>query len=40
MVRVINHPKLKGLPIILETPNELGGYAHEIKILRAAYTQD
>jgi deoxyribonuclease-4 len=40
MVRVINHPKLKGLPIILETPNELDGYAHEIEILRAAYTQD
>lgn len=37
MVKVINHPKLKGLPIILETPNELDGYAHEIEILRKAY---
>ena len=37
MVKVINHPKLKGLPIILETPNELDGYAHEIEILRNAY---
>ena len=37
MVKVINHPKLKGLPIILETPNELDGYAHEIKMLRKAY---
>ncbi|MDY3971371.1 MAG: deoxyribonuclease IV [Clostridia bacterium] len=37
MVKVINHPKLKGLPIILETPNELDGYAHEIERLRKAY---
>ena len=32
--RVINHDKLKGLPCILETPNELDGYAAEIKLLR------
>ena len=31
---VINHPVLKGLPMILETPNELPGYAGEIKLLR------
>ena len=31
---VVNHPALKGLPMILETPNELPGYAGEIKILR------
>lgn len=31
---VINHPALKGLPMILETPNELPGYAGEIKLLR------
>ena len=37
MVKVINHPKLNGLPIILETPNELDGYAHEIEMLRKAY---
>lgn len=37
ITNIINHPKLKGLPIILETPNELDGYAHEIKILREAY---
>lgn len=30
----INHPKLKGLPCILETPNELDGYAREIAMLR------
>ena len=31
----LNHPKLKGLPAILETPNELEGYAREIALLRA-----
>lgn len=34
IVRVINHPKLKNLPFYLETPNELDGYAAEIKILK------
>lgn len=34
---VINHPKIKHLPFILETPNELAGYAQEIKILRESY---
>lgn len=34
---VINHPKLKGLPCILETPNELEGYGREIKMLKEAY---
>lgn len=37
IVKVINHPKLKGLPCILETPNELDGYAKEIEMLRSAY---
>lgn len=37
MVRIINHPKLKNLPVILETPNELDGYAKEIEMLRKAY---
>ena len=32
---VVNHPKLRGLPMILETPNELDGYAREIALLRA-----
>ena len=31
----LNHPKLKGLPCILETPNELAGYAREIRLLRS-----
>jgi deoxyribonuclease-4 len=37
IVRIINHPKLRNLPFFLETPNELPGYAEEIKILRGAY---
>lgn len=37
MVNVINNDRLQGLPIILETPNELDGYAHEISMLRNAY---
>lgn len=37
MVKIINHPKLQGIPIFLETPNELDGYAKEINMLRDAY---
>lgn len=33
--RIINHPVLKNLPFILETPNELPGYASEIALLRS-----
>ena len=36
-VSIINHPALKNLPFILETPNELDGYAKEIAMLREAY---
>jgi deoxyribonuclease-4 len=32
--RIVNHPRLKDKPMILETPNELPGYAGEIRILR------
>ena len=32
--RIVNHPRLKGKPMILETPNELPGYAKEIAVLR------
>ncbi len=31
---IVNHPKLKGKPMILETPNELPGFAEEITLLR------
>lgn len=39
ITKVINHPQLRHLPFFLETPNELAGYAEEIKILKAAYQE-
>ena len=35
--RIINHPKLRNLPFYLETPNELDGYAEEIKLLKSLF---
>lgn len=35
--RIINHPSLKQLPFYLETPNDLDGYAREIKMMQDAY---
>ncbi len=32
---IVNHPVLQKLPIILETPNDLPGYAREISLLRS-----
>ena len=32
--QIVNHPVLKGKPMILETPNELPGYQREIALLR------
>lgn len=38
MVRIISHPKLQGLPCILETPQEdLDGYGKEIEMLKKEY---
>ncbi|MDI3311216.1 MAG: deoxyribonuclease IV [Thermoanaerobacterium sp.] len=37
IAKVINHPSLKHLPFILETPNDLKGYGEEIKLLRSLY---
>ena len=37
LVRVINHPATKGIPFILETPNDDEGWTHEIALLRAEY---
>ena len=31
---IVNHPALHDIPMILETPNELPGYAREIALLR------
>ena len=33
--RIVNHPALKGKSMVLETPNELPGYAAEIRLLRS-----
>ncbi len=37
LVRFIRHPAVAEKPILLETPNEIDGYAAEIKLLRAHY---
>jgi len=34
LVRVVSHPALDGRPMSLETPNDLDGYAAEIRLLR------
>ncbi len=39
LASVINHPSLKHLPFCLETPNDLTGYAREIKLLRELYKE-
>ena len=38
LVRVINHPSLRHLPFILESPNDLNVYAREIQLLKEHYT--
>ena len=40
ITRIINHPALRDLPFLLETPNELPGYAEEIALLRRMYVAD
>lgn len=35
--RIVNHPALRGLPFILETPNDDAGWAREIALLRGMY---
>ena len=39
LIRFINHSELKGIPVNLETPNEIPGYEEEIALLRQSYTQ-
>ncbi len=36
LVKVVAHPKLKHLSFVLETPNDLSGWKHEIEMLREA----
>ena len=38
-VRIINHPALRELPFILETPNDDAGWAKEIAMLREKYQE-
>jgi len=33
IIKIITHPVVKNLPICLETPNDIDGYAREIKLL-------
>lgn len=37
ITNIINHPRLRRLLFLLETPNELDGYAEEIRLLRSEY---
>ena len=39
LLKFINRSELKGLPVILETPNDMDGYAKEIKFLRENYSE-
>ncbi|AOY77698.1 deoxyribonuclease IV [Clostridium formicaceticum] len=39
ITKIINHPKLRNLPFFLETPNELPGYAKEIRLLKGLYKE-
>ena len=36
---VTRHPALKGIPFILETPNDDAGWAEEISLLREKYEE-
>ena len=36
ILRVMQHPALRDLPFLLETPNDLDGYAREIALLKEA----
>lgn len=39
-IRIINHPALRELPFILETPNDDEGWAQEIAMLKRNFTQN
>ena len=34
IIKIITHPVVKNLPICLETPNDIDGYAREIAMLQ------
>lgn len=37
LLKLVHHPKLKHLPFLLETPNELPGYSEEIELMRKGF---
>ena len=37
LIRIIRHPALKGIPFVLETPNDDKGWTEEIHLLRDAF---
>lgn len=39
LAHIINHPKLRHLPFLLETPNDVLGYAREIELLKDLYQE-
>lgn len=39
MANIINNPRIKNLPFLLETPNELDGYKEEIELLKGKYIE-
>ena len=39
MANIINNPRVKNLPFLLETPNELDGYKAEIELLKGKYVE-
>ena len=39
ITNIINHPRLRHLLFVLETPNELDGHAEEIRLLRGLYRE-
>ena len=40
LLRVINHPAVRGIPFILETPNDDEGWARENALLRNGYKEN
>jgi len=38
--RILNEPRVKGIPLYLETPNDLDGHREEITLLKSLYTGD
>jgi deoxyribonuclease-4 len=40
IIQIINHPKLRHLPFILETPTDLEGHKEEIEMLKRMFRND